>query len=89
LIVPAILPLLRQSGTVIPLIKPQFEVGRGQVGKGGIVRDRGLQTEVIESLQQRFETQGLIWLDCIPCPILGPKGNQEYLAHLRLRANRI
>lgn len=87
LIIPAILPLLQHSGTVIPLIKPQFEVGRGQVGKGGIVRDRGLQTEVIERLQRRFETHGLIWLDCIPCPILGPKGNQEYLAHLRLRAN--
>lgn len=88
LIIPAILPLLMPAGIIIPLIKPQFEVGRGEVGKGGVVRDRRLQAKVIERLQQRFDALGFTWQGCIPSPILGPKGNQEYLACLRLEANR-
>jgi 23S rRNA (cytidine1920-2'-O)/16S rRNA (cytidine1409-2'-O)-methyltransferase len=87
LILPAILPLLASAGLVIPLIKPQFEVGRGQVGKGGVVRDRRLQAEVIKRLQHQFESFGFEWLGCIPSPLLGPKGKQEYLVYLRLRVS--
>ena len=83
LIVPAILPLLKPAANIIALIKPQFEVGKGQVGKGGVVMDKGLHDEVILSLRSFFESVGLTCPRVIPSPILGPKGNKEFLAFLR------
>lgn len=82
LIVPAVLPLMKPVSRLIALIKPQFEVGKGQVGKGGVVKDHRLHDEVILSLRQFFESQGLKCPGVVPSPILGPKGNREFLALL-------
>ena len=83
LIVPAVLPLMKPVSHLITLIKPQFEVGKGQVGKGGVVKDRRLHYQVILSLQQFFESLGLECSGVVPSPILGPKGNREFLTLLR------
>jgi 23S rRNA (cytidine1920-2'-O)/16S rRNA (cytidine1409-2'-O)-methyltransferase len=85
LIIPAVLPLMKPSASIIALIKPQFEVGKGQVGKGGVVRDKRRHDEVLLSLREFFTSVGLICPDIIPSPILGPKGNQEFLALLQKR----
>ncbi|MFO7496853.1 MAG: TlyA family RNA methyltransferase [Desulfobacterales bacterium] len=82
IVVPAALPFLRSRGAILALIKPQFEVGKGRVGKGGVVRDGALHREVIASLTRFFEGLGLTAAAVIPSPILGPKGNQEFIIHL-------
>jgi 23S rRNA (cytidine1920-2'-O)/16S rRNA (cytidine1409-2'-O)-methyltransferase len=79
LVVPQALRFLAPRGRIVALIKPQFEVGKGMVGKGGVVRDAELHVEVITSLSQFFHTQGLSCAPAIPSPILGPKGNQEFI----------
>ena len=82
IVVPAALPFLRSRGDILALIKPQFEVGKGRVGKGGVVRDAALHQEVIAALTRFFEGLGLCAAAVIPSPILGPKGNQEFIIHL-------
>jgi 23S rRNA (cytidine1920-2'-O)/16S rRNA (cytidine1409-2'-O)-methyltransferase len=83
LIIPVVLPLMKRTANIIALIKPQFEVGKGQVGKGGVVRDKRQHDEVLLSLRDFFTSVELICPDIIPSPILGPKGNQEFLAFLQ------
>jgi len=83
LAVPPILPLLKDRSPLIVLVKPQFEVGKGQVGKGGVVRDSQLHDQVLESLQSFFRQSGLTPLGSMPSPILGPKGNREFLMLLQ------
>lgn len=83
LIVPAVLPLMQPAAGIIALIKPQFEVGKGQVGKGGVVKDSRLHSEVISSLRVFFESLLLHYQGDVPSPILGPKGNQEFLAFVQ------
>ncbi|MDY6973260.1 MAG: TlyA family RNA methyltransferase [Thermodesulfobacteriota bacterium] len=82
LVVPTVSMLLKNHAFIIALIKPQFEVGKGQVGKNGVVRDPKLHQEVIDRLRTVF--QGLDWTvqGQIPSPLLGPKGNREFLMHL-------
>ncbi len=82
LVVPPVSELLKRHAYIIALIKPQFEVGKGQVGKGGVVRDPNLHLDVIESLKDFFKTQGWTVQGHIPSPLLGPKGNREFLAYL-------
>lgn len=82
LIVPAVSALLKPQAMVLVLIKPQFEVGKGQVGKGGVVRDPALHRRVIDDVIACFERNGWIARGHIPSPVLGPKGNQEFLAFL-------
>jgi len=60
-------------------VKPQFEVGRGQVGKGGIVRDEALQMAAVEKLRHALREQGCTTTDVIESPILGAQGNREFL----------
>jgi 23S rRNA (cytidine1920-2'-O)/16S rRNA (cytidine1409-2'-O)-methyltransferase len=83
LIVPAMMPLMKPAADVIALVKPQFEVGKGQVGKGGVVKDAQLHRQVLGSLRDFFESTGLSLQGEIPSPILGPKGNKEFLVFLR------
>ena len=83
LIVPAVLPMMKRTAGLIVLIKPQFEVGKGQVGKGGVVKDGGLHQDVIISLRRFFESLALQYQGDVPSPILGPKGNREFLAFMR------
>jgi 23S rRNA (cytidine1920-2'-O)/16S rRNA (cytidine1409-2'-O)-methyltransferase len=82
IVVPAVLPFLKTGGNIICLIKPQFEVGKGLVGKGGVVRDPALRQQVVDELVVFFATHGLKQQGPIPSPVLGPKGNQEYLVLL-------
>lgn len=83
LVIPPVSHLLLNDAFIIALIKPQFEVEKGQVGKGGVVRDPSLHKEVLANLSRFFEEEGWQVKGCIPSPILGPKGNQEYLIHLK------
>jgi 23S rRNA (cytidine1920-2'-O)/16S rRNA (cytidine1409-2'-O)-methyltransferase len=82
-VLPATLRLIREEGEIVALIKPQFEVGRGQVGKGGVVRDEKKHQEVVASVTATAEGLGLMVLGVCESPILGPKGNKEFLIHLR------
>ncbi|MCD6296903.1 MAG: TlyA family RNA methyltransferase [Deltaproteobacteria bacterium] len=82
LVVPPVSDLLLSNAFIITLIKPQFEVGKGKVGKGGVVRDPDLHREVIEGLAQFFTDSGWSVEGHIPSPILGPKGNREFLMYL-------
>lgn len=79
-ILPALLPLLKDRGKIISLIKPQFEVGKGEVGKGGIVRDPQKHKLVIEKIKDFANEIGLENLGLIDSPILGTEGNKEFLA---------
>jgi len=79
-IIPALVPLLTESGRMIVLIKPQFEVGKGEVGKGGIVRDPEKQQRVVAEVNQFAESAGLLVSGVIESPILGAEGNREFLA---------
>ncbi|HEV2107041.1 MAG TPA: TlyA family RNA methyltransferase [Thermomicrobiales bacterium] len=84
LIFPTIARILRPGGSCVPLIKPQFEAGARDVGKGGVVREtathqRVLQ-EVLYAALEQFDVVGLV-----QSPLKGPSGNIEFLAHLRLR----
>ncbi|HEY8188160.1 MAG TPA: TlyA family RNA methyltransferase [Pyrinomonadaceae bacterium] len=79
-IMPAILPLLKDNGSLIVLIKPQFEVGREEVGKGGIVRDSEKHVRVIAEVNRAAEDLGLRARNVIESPIHGADGNVEFLA---------
>lgn len=74
------------SGRVIPLIKPQFEAGRRQVGKGGVVRDPDVHRQVLRDLLTWAEAQGWGVWGLTTSPLRGPAGNVEFLAHLKLDA---
>jgi 23S rRNA (cytidine1920-2'-O)/16S rRNA (cytidine1409-2'-O)-methyltransferase len=83
IVVPAVLKFVKQPGHIISLVKPQFEVGKGLVGKGGVVRDPALHKAVIKDLKRAFQGFDLHVLAVVPSPILGPKGNQEFFMYLR------
>jgi len=79
-LLPAALALAEPGGRLVALIKPQFEVGKGLVGKGGIVRDAGLQHAVCAAVKAWLESSmGWQVLGLMPSPITGAKGNQEFL----------
>jgi len=83
IVVPSILKFLKARSRILALIKPQFEVGKGKVGKGGIVRDPNLQKKVIDDLTDFFTSEGLYCETVLPSPILGAKGNKEFIISLR------
>lgn len=76
-----VLPLLKHQASLVVLIKPQFEVGRGEVGSGGIVRDKEKRTKAINHVNEYAATLGLKINQTIESPITGAEGNIEYLAH--------
>ena len=82
LVVPPVSRLLMNHAFIVALIKPQFEVGKGRVGKGGVVRDPAQHQEVVDTLARFFENSGWNVQGHIPSPILGPKGNREFLIYL-------
>jgi 23S rRNA (cytidine1920-2'-O)/16S rRNA (cytidine1409-2'-O)-methyltransferase len=82
-VVPRVLEFLKPEGELVALIKPQFEVGKGEVGKGGIVRDEGKRQAAVERVKEELESLGLETLGIITSPILGQKGNVEYLIYMR------
>ncbi len=79
-ILSALKELLAQEGKIIVLIKPQFEVGKGEVGKGGIVKDEAKHLEVVEKVNGFAYEIGLVNEGLIESPILGADGNKEFLA---------
>jgi 23S rRNA (cytidine1920-2'-O)/16S rRNA (cytidine1409-2'-O)-methyltransferase len=81
LILPALPPLLEAHADVLVLVKPQFEVGKGQVGKGGIVRDPRLHQEAIARVSRKLLELGFSQLACVESPVPGAEGNREYFLH--------
>lgn len=81
-ILPPLKELIRPGGHIVSLIKPQFEAGKYQVGKGGVVRDPEVHLEVIDKIR-KFGTEelGFKWLELCTSPIKGPAGNVEFLAY--------
>src|SRR5438132_6062660 len=79
-ILPAVVRLIKQSGRIITLIKPQFEVGKGEVGRGGIVKDSAQHQHVIAEVNAVAGSLGLIVGGVIESPIRGADGNVEFLA---------
>jgi 23S rRNA (cytidine1920-2'-O)/16S rRNA (cytidine1409-2'-O)-methyltransferase len=77
----ALPPMFRLvSDEIVALIKPQFEAGRAQVGKGGVVRDPAVRSRVVEDLESWSHTQPWRLIDTLQSPIRGPAGNVEYLS---------
>jgi 23S rRNA (cytidine1920-2'-O)/16S rRNA (cytidine1409-2'-O)-methyltransferase len=83
LVLPQIRTLLTGNGDVVALIKPQFEVGKGRVEKGGVVRSHEEHLRVIEDIKEAAVGFGYSVLGVIESPLIGPKGNREFLIHLR------
>jgi 23S rRNA (cytidine1920-2'-O)/16S rRNA (cytidine1409-2'-O)-methyltransferase len=85
LVLPAVAPLVRPGGRIVALVKPQFEVGKGEVGKGGIVRDEAKRRAALDGIVAFAEDAGLEVLGSIDSPIEGAEGNREYLVALGVR----
>jgi len=83
LVVPALLPQLAPDARLVCLVKPQFEAGREQVGKGGIVRDEAVRRAAIDDTVTALAALGLELIGLLPSPIRGQKGNLEELAVFR------
>ena len=82
IVLPPLLTLLAEQAEGIVLIKPQFEAGRAQVGKGGVVKDPQVQEQVVADVIQAAADLGFANKGVIPSPLLGPAGNKEFLAYL-------
>lgn len=82
LILPSVRQVIAPDAEGIILIKPQFELAKEQVGKGGIVRDPALHQAAVDKIQQAALQGGWLWKGTIPSPILGTEGNHEFLAHI-------
>jgi len=87
LVIPVVVGFLGPGAGILALIKPQFEVGKGQVGKGGIVKDPGQHRAVIDKILGFCKDQGLCCHGVTPSPVAGSKGNREFLLYLSLPAS--
>ncbi|GEE03181.1 TlyA family rRNA (cytidine-2'-O)-methyltransferase [Gordonia spumicola] len=83
LVLPALAACLTAGGDALPMVKPQFEVGKERVGTGGVVRDPALRTEVVEDVAAAAQALGLRTLGAVASPLPGPSGNVEYFLWLR------
>ena len=82
LLLPAVKEVLAPGGEIITLIKPQFEAGRAEVGKGGVVRDPRIRQQVVERVRAfGVNVLGLTWVGVCESPLIGPAGNVEFLAY--------
>ncbi len=82
LILPPLIPVLGAAPEGVVLIKPQFEAGKDQVGKGGVVRDEAVRQQVVDATCEHARTLGFRGIDVVPSPLTGPAGNKEFLAYL-------
>lgn len=88
-VIPSVIPFLKDDGEIVALVKPQFEVGKGEVGKGGIVRSMEKRQAVLDRILEGAAGWGLDANGSIPSPILGQKGNMEFLVYFtRKRKDR-
>jgi 23S rRNA (cytidine1920-2'-O)/16S rRNA (cytidine1409-2'-O)-methyltransferase len=83
-VLPAVKAILKPGGGALLLVKPQFEVGKGEVGKGGVVRDEGQRRAALERVKEAASALGFAVLGEAESPIEGPAGNREWLLGLRL-----
>lgn len=83
-VIPAVAGLLGEGGGMLPLVKPQFEAKRGEVGRGGVIKDPLLQAEILGRFFSWAIAQGYRLKDMVASPILGPAGNREFLVLLKL-----
>ena len=83
LVLPAALRILQADGEIVTLVKPQFEAGRGQVGRGGVVRNPETHFRVLADLFSASQELGLGVTGLTASPLRGPAGNVEFLAHLK------
>jgi 23S rRNA (cytidine1920-2'-O)/16S rRNA (cytidine1409-2'-O)-methyltransferase len=88
LVLPVVVGLLAPRADVLALVKPQFEVGKGQVGKGGIVRDPALHEAAVKDVCAVAAGLGAVVQGRMESPVLGPKGNREFLVWLTTAAER-
>jgi 23S rRNA (cytidine1920-2'-O)/16S rRNA (cytidine1409-2'-O)-methyltransferase len=82
-VLPKVMEFIRPEGAILALVKPQFEVGRGEVGKGGIVRDIGKREAAVETVKEFAQEHGLKTMGVFLSPVAGQKGNREYFLHMR------
>lgn len=85
IVIPSAEKFMRHDTKVLALIKPQFEAGKKNVGKGGVVKDLKIREQVIQDLEFFFKERGYNVNQVIPSPILGPKGNREYIIYLNYK----
>ena len=85
LVLPAVVPLLAPGAPLVVLVKPQFEAGRGEVPRGGVVRSEETRRRVVREIEEFAGGLGLRHLGSIPSPIRGASGNEEFLAGFRSR----
>jgi 23S rRNA (cytidine1920-2'-O)/16S rRNA (cytidine1409-2'-O)-methyltransferase len=88
LVLPAVRPLVAPGGAIVVLVKPQFEAGRGEVPRGGVVRSDAVRQRVVEEVRRFGEDLGLVAGKAIPSPIRGASGNQEFLLAFRVPGSR-
>jgi len=81
-VVPATLKHLEKNSFILALIKPQFEAGKGMVGKGGVIRDKDVQKSIVNDLIAHFKESGLAVHGTLESPIRGAKGNREFFIYL-------
>jgi 23S rRNA (cytidine1920-2'-O)/16S rRNA (cytidine1409-2'-O)-methyltransferase len=84
LVLPAVKAILKPGGHALLLVKPQFEVGRGEVGKGGVVREDAKRRAALEGVKAEASALGFEILGEAESPVAGPAGNREWLLGLRL-----
>lgn len=82
-ILPVVPPLITASADIVALVKPQFEAGRREVGKGGLVKDPAVQQRVIDEVAASASEVGLEHLETTESPVTGASGNREFFVHLR------
>ncbi len=87
-VIPSVEKFMKEGTKILALIKPQFEAGKGNVGKGGVVKDPEVRLKVIEDIKLFFTQRGYKINEVVPSPILGPKGNEEYIISLKYRENK-
>jgi 23S rRNA (cytidine1920-2'-O)/16S rRNA (cytidine1409-2'-O)-methyltransferase len=83
IVIPSAEKFMKENTRILALIKPQFEAGKGKVGKGGVVRDNKVRNQVVNDIKSFFIKRGYKLEDIVPSPILGPKGNKEYIISLK------
>ena len=84
-VIPAVTAFLKGDAEILALVKPQFEVGKGEVGKGGIVREEEKRLDVLEDVRKDLEETGLETAGVFQSPVAGQKGNIEYFLYMKRR----
>ncbi len=80
-VIPGVIPFLSGRGEIIALVKPQFEVSRRDIGKGGVVKDEEKRLRAVEKIQQEMEAQSFSVKGAMESPVTGPKGNVEFFVY--------